>query len=71
MATTNISNKALDAGPLSFTIFFAVASAVVALGGVLFGVATIRARVFSRPLAVSLIASRCLIETVMRGLLDD
>ncbi len=32
-----------------------MASAVVALGGVLFGVATIRARVFSRPLAVSLI----------------
>lgn len=55
IATTNISNKALDDGPVSFTIFFAVASAVVSLGGVLFGVATIRARVFSRQLGIGLI----------------
>jgi hypothetical protein len=55
IATTSISNKALNDGPVSFTIFFALASAVVSLGGVLFGVATIRARVFSRPLGIGII----------------
>jgi len=55
IATMNISNKALNEGPTSFTFFFAVASAVVSLGGVLFGVATIRARIFSRQVGIGLI----------------
>lgn len=55
IATMNVSNKALNDGPVAFTIFFAVASAVVSLGGVLFGVATMRARVFSRRLGIGII----------------
>ena len=55
IATTNISNAALSDGPAAFVIFFAVASALVSVGGVLFGVATIRARVFSRQLGIGFI----------------
>jgi hypothetical protein len=55
IATMSVSNKALNDGPVAFTIFFAVASAVVSLGGVLFGIATIRARTFSRQLGIGLI----------------
>ncbi len=55
IATMNVSNKALNDGPTAFTFFFAVASAVVSLGGILFGVATIRARIFSRQIGIGLI----------------
>ena len=55
IATMNVSTKVLDEGPVAFTIFFAVVSAVVSLGGVLFGVATIRAKVFSRQLGIGFI----------------
>jgi hypothetical protein len=55
IATMNISDKVLNEGPVAFTIFFAVASAIVSLGGVLFGVATMRARMFSRQLGVGCI----------------
>ena len=55
IATMSISNKALSEGPASFNIFFAVASAIVDVGGVLFGVATMRARIFSRRLGVGFI----------------
>jgi hypothetical protein len=55
IATMSVSSKVLNNGPDSFTIFFAVASAVVSLGGVLFGVATMRARVFSRRLGIGFI----------------
>ena len=55
MATTNISNAAFDAGPLSWIVFFALASAIVSTGGVLFGIATMRGRVFSRQLGVGFI----------------
>ncbi len=55
ITTMDISNKALNEGPTSFIFFFAVASAVVSLGGILFGVATIRARIFSRPLGIGFI----------------
>jgi hypothetical protein len=55
IASTNIASKALNDGPVSFTIFFALASAVVSLGGVLFGVATIRAGIFSRPVGIGVI----------------
>ena len=55
IATMNVSNKVLNEGPVAFTIFFAVASAIVSVGGVLFGVATIRARIFSRQLGIGCI----------------
>ena len=55
IATMSVSSKALNDGPAAFTIFFAVASALVSLGGVLFGVATIRARIFSRQLGIGFI----------------
>jgi hypothetical protein len=55
IATMNVANKILNDGPVAFTIFFAVASFIVSLGGVLFGVATIRARVFSRRLGIGFI----------------
>jgi hypothetical protein len=55
IATMNVSDKVLNTGPDSFTIFFAVASAIVSLGGVLFGVATIRARIFSHQLGIGCI----------------
>jgi hypothetical protein len=55
IATMNVASKALNDGPVAFIIFFAVASGVVSLGGVLFGVATIRAGVFSRQLGIGLI----------------
>jgi hypothetical protein len=57
LATITLSTKVLDEGSVAFTIFFAVASAVVSLGGVLFGVATIRARVFSRQLGIGVSSS--------------
>ena len=55
IATMQVSTKTLSNGPDSFTVFFAVASGIVSLGGILFGVATIRARVFSRPLGIGFI----------------
>ncbi|HEU0166267.1 MAG TPA: hypothetical protein VFS62_00715, partial [Chloroflexota bacterium] len=50
-----IPDRVLNSGPDVFNLFFAVASAVVSIGGVLFGIATVRARVFSRALGVSFI----------------
>lgn len=55
IASMDVPNRALNDGPASFTAFFAVASALVSLGGVLFGIATIRARVFSRQLGIGFI----------------
>jgi hypothetical protein len=55
IATMNVSDKVLNDGPVAFDIFFAVASTIVSLGGVLFGVATIRARIFSHQLGIGCI----------------
>ena len=55
IAAMAVSNHTLDAGPVVFTFFFAVASGVVTLGGTLFGVASLRARVFPRALSVAFI----------------
>jgi hypothetical protein len=55
IASMNVSTKTLSDGPASFNIFFAVVSAIVSLGGVLFGIATVRAEVFSRPLGIGMI----------------
>jgi hypothetical protein len=51
----SVSDKVLNDGAMVFIIFFAVASGFVSLGGVLFGIATIRARIFSRQLGISFI----------------
>jgi hypothetical protein len=56
LSDLNISNKTLNDGPMAFNIFFIVTSAVVSIGGVLFGIATLRARVFSRQVGIGLIA---------------
>lgn len=50
-----ISNHALDTGPVVFDFFFAAASGLVSVGGVVFGIATIRAQVFSRQLGPSFV----------------
>jgi hypothetical protein len=55
LSDLNISNKTLNDGPMAFNIFFIVTSAVVSIGGVLFGIATLRARVFSRQVGIGLI----------------
>jgi hypothetical protein len=55
IATMTVSDKFLNDGPVAFTIFFAVVSAIVSIGGVLFGVATFRARIFSHQLGVGCI----------------
>ena len=52
IATMNVSEKVLNDGPDVFTIFFAFTSGVVSLGGVVFGIATSRARIFSRQLGI-------------------
>jgi len=55
LTTLPVSNSQLNNGPAAFGVFFPVASAVVGLGGILFGVATIRARVYSRQLGIGFI----------------
>ncbi len=55
LSDLNISNKTLNDGPMTFNVFFIVTSAVVSIGGVLFGIATLRARVFSRQVGIGLI----------------
>ncbi len=55
IATMSLSDRAFNNGPDSFTIFFAVASFTVSLGGVLFGASIIRAKVFSRQLGIGFI----------------
>lgn len=56
LSPLHISNHTLNTGPVAFDIFFAATSGLVAIGGVVFGIATIRARVFSRQLGSSFIA---------------
>ena len=51
----SISTKTLSDGPASFNIFFAVTSGIVSIGGILFGIATLRAKVFSRTLGIGMI----------------
>jgi hypothetical protein len=55
IAAMDVSTRILSDGPDAFNYFFAVASAVVSVGGILFGVATIRARRFSRRLGIAFI----------------
>lgn len=55
LSPLHISNQTLDTGPGAFTVFFAATSGLVSLGGVVFGIATVRAGVFSRPLGESFV----------------
>jgi len=55
IAAMDVSTRVLSEGPDAFNYFFAVASAVVSVGGVLFGVATIRARRFPRQIGIAFI----------------
>jgi hypothetical protein len=55
LASLHIASSTLSTGPVAFNFFFAASSGMVSLGGILFGVATLRAGVFSRLLSVSFI----------------
>lgn len=55
LASLRLSSSTLGGGPASFSIFFPVASATVGLGGLVFGIAVIRARVFARAMGIGLI----------------
>src|SRR5260370_37871075 len=54
-ATLPVANSQLEIGPPARGIFLPVVSVVVGIGGVLFGVVTIRSRVYSRPLGIGFI----------------
>jgi len=53
LASLNISNQELNSGPMIFNFFFAISSGLASIGGVIFGIATVRAKVFSRQLGIS------------------
>ncbi len=55
LSSLSISTRTLSNGPDAFNFYFAAASGVVSIGGILFGAATLRARVFSRQLGVAFI----------------
>lgn len=55
LAPMQISDHALNNGPVAFNFFFAAASGVVSVGGILFGIATLRARVYSRAAGIAII----------------
>lgn len=56
MATLPLSASQFGQGPPALGVFFPVATVLVAVGGVLFGIATLRARVFPRWTGISFIA---------------
>ena len=51
----NITSRTLNTGPNIFNFFFAVSSGLVSVGGIIFGIATIRANVFTRQLGIAFI----------------
>jgi hypothetical protein len=55
LGSLQIATSTLSTGPEAFNFFFAVASGMVSLGGILFGIATLRAGIFSRQLGVGFI----------------
>lgn len=55
VATMRVSDRVLSDGPVAFIFFFAIASAVVSIGGIIFGAAIIRARIFTRLLGIAFI----------------
>jgi hypothetical protein len=56
LASLPLSEAQFGEGPPAFALFFPIANVVVTLGGLLFGVATIRARVFPRWVAIAFMA---------------
>lgn len=56
LAPMSITDHALNNGPVAFNFFFAAASGVVCVGGVLFGIASVRAGVYSRAVGVTFVA---------------
>lgn len=56
LAHLNIPSHTLSTGPMVFNFFFAITSGLVTVGGIIFGIATIRAKVFTRRLGISFIA---------------
>jgi hypothetical protein len=55
LAGLHVASHTLSTGPVAFNFFFAASSGIVSLGGIIFGIATLRAGVFSRLLGVSFI----------------
>jgi len=55
LSTLDITTHTLNTGPNIFNFFFAFSSGLVSLGGIVFGVATMRAKVFSRLLGISFV----------------
>jgi hypothetical protein len=51
----SITNHTLDTGPTIFNFFFAFTSGLVSIGGIVFGIASMRAKVFSRKLGIGFI----------------
>ena len=48
LAHLNITSHTLNTGPNIFNFFFAISSGLVSIGGIVFGIATIHAKVFTR-----------------------
>jgi len=51
----SITSHTLNTGPNIFNFFFAISSGLVSVGGIIFGIATMRAKVFSRQLGMGFI----------------
>jgi hypothetical protein len=55
LANLDITNHTLNTGPMIFNFFFAISSGLVSLGGIVFGIATTIAKVFTRQLGMGFI----------------
>ena len=55
LAQLNIASHTLSTGPNIFNFFFAISSGLVSIGGIIFGIATLRAKIFSRSLGIGFI----------------
>lgn len=60
LASLPVSEARLEQGPAAFAIFFPVVGLVLTAGGVLFGLGSLRARVFSRSFAVGFMGAAVL-----------
>jgi hypothetical protein len=55
LAHLNIPSHTLNTGPVVFNLLFALSSGIVSIGGIIFGIATLKAKVFSRQLGYSFV----------------
>jgi hypothetical protein len=60
LASLPISQARLEQGPAAFEVFFPIVGLILTAGGVLFGLGSLRARVFSRPFAVGFMGAAVL-----------